>query len=364
MSIKVLVISRYSRFHIVRPEAEIFIGLSELGFDVHVMGGDDSPYADRFREHGITFTPFHPKGKFDRRESDKIREYIVTQGIQVLHLFNTQAIHNGIRAAKRLDVKVVLYRGFAGHIHWYDPLSYLKYLHPRVDAIFCVSQGVEDSLKRQMVFVKNKTVTINKGHNPSWYDYEPANIREELGVSKEALLLIDVANNRKMKGIPYLMKALNLLPVGLDIQVLLVGRDMDTPENRRILAKGTYADNVHFMGYREDVLNLVAASDLFVLPSIYGEGIAKSVLEAMSMGVGAIISNISGSLELVEHGVNGLIFPSKNAQALADAMLKVYENRELVKQFGDNSRKRIETVLSNEQAVLKTKKLYEDLVAN
>ncbi len=348
----------------MRPEAEIFIGLSKLGFDVHVMGGDDSPYADRFREHGITFMPFHPKRKFDRRESDKIREYIVTQGIQVLHLFNTQAIHNGIRAAKGLDVKVVLYRGFAGHIHWYDPLSYMKYLHPRVDAIFCLSQGVEDYLKRQMVFVKNKTVTINKGHNPAWYDYEPANIREELGVSREALLLIDVANNRKMKGIPYLMEAMNLLPEGLDIHVMLVGRDMDTPENRRLLAKGTYADNVHFMGYREDVLNLVAASDLFVLPSIYGEAITKSVLEAMSMGVGAIISDISGNVELVEQGVNGFIFPSKDSQALADAMRKVYQNRDLVKQFGENSRRRIETVLSNEQAVLKTKKLYKELVSS
>ncbi|MEQ9231833.1 MAG: hypothetical protein RIF46_14210, partial [Cyclobacteriaceae bacterium] len=92
MSIKVLVISKYQRFHTVRPEAEIFIGLSKLGFEVHVMGGEGSPYADRFRENGITFIPFHPKGKFDRKETTIIRDYIVEHGIQVMHLFNTQAI--------------------------------------------------------------------------------------------------------------------------------------------------------------------------------------------------------------------------------------------------------------------------------
>lgn len=364
MSIKVLVVSDYKKFHISRPEAEIFTGLSKMGLEVHVMTRPESPYIPKLKEAGITVVEWHPKAKFRKEESAKIRAYVEEHQIDVMHLFNTYAIHNGIRAAKGLPVKVVLYRGFAGHIHWYDPSAYFKYLNPRVDAIFCLSKGVEDYVRSQMVFVKNKTVTINKGHNPDWYDYEPANIRKELGLSENALVLIDVANNRKMKGIPYLMEAMNLLPDGLDLHVLLAGRDMDNPENRGILAKGNYADHVHFLGYREDVLNVVKASDMFVLPSIYGESVTKSVLESMSMGVAPIISDIPGNVEMVEHEVNGLVFPSKNSQALADAMVKVYENRDLVKKFGENSLKRIQTVLSNVQAVQKTKALYEELVAD
>lgn len=361
--IRVLVVSNYRSFHTVRPEAAIFLGLARLGFDIHVMTFADSPFVEPFREAGITVVPFHPEKKFDRAESDRIREYILKHDIQILHLFNSKATHNGLRAAKGLPVKVVLYRGYTGNIHWWDPTAYTKYLHPRVDAVLCNSIGVKQLLDRQLFFKNRKAVVINKGHNLDWYkDYTPADIRTELGIDSDALVLITVANNRRMKGVPYLMKAMSQLPAGLNIHLLLAGRDMDTPQNLALLGKGAYADRVHFLGFRKDVLNVVAASDLFVLPSITGESITKSVLEAMSLGVGAIISDIPGNVELVEEGVNGLVFPNKDAKALSEAILKVYNNRALVEQFGKASKERIRTVLNSEQTVLKTKELYEGLV--
>jgi len=279
-----------------------------------------------------------------------------------MHLFNSHAILNGIRAAKGLPVKVVLYRGYTGNISWLDPTAYFKYLHPRVDAVFCNSIGVKELLDRQLFFKKSKAVTINKGHDLAWYNYPPIDIRSELGISPDALLLITVANNRRMKGVPYLLKAMSLLPKGLDIHLILAGRDMDTKQNLAILKKGAYASNVHFTGFRRDILNIEAACDLFVLPSIFGESITKSVIEAMSLGVGPIISDIRGNVELVDHGVNGLVFPSKNSRALAGAILQVYNDRSLVKKFGEESKKRVATLLSSEQTIIKTKKLYEDLM--
>jgi glycosyltransferase involved in cell wall biosynthesis len=362
MPIKVLVISNYRSQHTARPEAAIFFGLAKLGFDIHVMTYGDSSFVPDFKAAGMTVVDFHPKRKFDRAESDFIRKYVVENKIDIMHLFNSPATINGIRAAKGLTVKVVLYRGYTGNIHWWDPTAYFKYLNPRVDAIFCNSIGVKQLLDRQLFFKKKKAVTINKGHDLSWYQYEPYDIRSELGISKDALLLVTVANNRRMKGVPYLLKAMSKLPKGLDIHLLLIGRDMDTKQNIRLLEKGAYKDNVHFLGFRRDVLNIEASCDLFVLPSITGESITKSVIEAMSLGVGAIISDIPGNVELVEEGVNGLVFPSKNVSALSEAMLKVYNNRPLVEQFGQASKERVATVLSNEQTVIKTKKLYEDLM--
>jgi len=362
MPIRVLVISNYRSLHTARPEAAIFLGLAKLGLDIHVMTWGDSSFVPQFKEAGITVVDFHPTKKFDRKESDVIRQYVIDHQIDVMHLFNSPAIINGIRAANGLSVKVVLYRGYTGNIHWWDPTAYFKYLHPRVDAIFCNSIGVKELFDRQLFFKKSKAVTINKGHDLAWYNYPPIDIRSELGISKEALLLVTVANNRRMKGVPYLLKAMSLLPSGLDIHLLLAGRDMDTKQNLAILKRGTYEGNVHFLGFRRDVLNVEAACDLFVLPSIIGESITKSVIEAMSLGVGAIISDIRGNVELVDHGVNGLVFPSKNAKALSDAILKVYNDRSLVAQFGEESKKRVATVLSSEQTVKRTKKLYEDLV--
>ncbi len=363
MPIKVLVISNYRNYHSVRPEAEIIIGLAGEGFEVHVMTFEDASYIPNFKKAGITVVPFHPEKKFDREESDFIRDYVIQHEIDILQLFNSQATINGLRAAKGLPVKVVLYRGFTGNIRWYDPSAYAKYLHPRVDAIFCNSIGVENLIKSQQLFQKGKAVTINKGHDLSWYEgYEAADIRSELGIPEDALLLVNVANNRRMKGIPYLLKAMTQLPKDGSVHLMLIGANMDTPENLSIIEKGGLKDHVHLPGFRKDVLSIVKASDIFVLPSIFGESITKSVLEAMSLGTTPIISDIPGNVELVVDGENGLVFPSKNVNALKEAILKVYHDRSLLVEMGQKSQERIRTVLSSKTAIQKAKAFYEGLL--
>ncbi|MBD3638795.1 MAG: glycosyltransferase family 4 protein [Crocinitomicaceae bacterium] len=363
MPIKVLAISDYREFHSVRPEAEIFIGLKKLGLDVHIMTYGDCEYAQRFKDVGIKVIDFHPQAKFDKEEQQFIRETLEKEQYDIIHLFNSRAIIHGIRAAKGLDTKVVLYRGYSGNIHWYDPTAYLKFLHPRVDAIMCNSLGVEEIIRRQKLYNKQKAVTINKGHRPEWYSgVEPSNIREEFNIPEDAFLLINVANNRRMKGIPYLLKAMNELPEGLNIHLILLGKRMDTPENMEIINDGPYKDNIHLPGFRPDALSVVASSDVFVLPSIMGESITKSVIEAMSLEKAPIITDIAGNVELVEDGESGLVVPKKDHTALAEAILKLYEDRTLTKKLAENAKLRIQTELSTDKTITKVKELYEELL--
>ena len=365
MAIKVLAISDYRDFHSVRPEAEIFIGLKKEGLDVHVMTYGDSEYAQRFREEGIKVIDFHPKEKFNKEEQQFIRELFVKEQYDIVHLFNSKAIINGIKAARGLKTKVVLYRGYSGNIHWYDPTAYMKFLHPRVDAIMCNSIGVTQIIRRQKLINKQKAVTINKGHRPEWYtDVEPAPIREELNIPDDAFVLINVANNRKMKGIPYLLKAMNMLPEGLNIHLILLGKRMDDEENMRIINASNYKSNIHTPGFRENALGIVAASDVFVLPSIMGESITKSVIEAMSLQKAPIITDIAGNVELVEDGKSGIVVPKKNPEALKDAIFKLYQDRGLCRDMAAAAKKRIENELGTDQTIQKVKKLYEDLLEN
>ncbi len=364
MAIKVLVISNYHDYHTARPEAEVFIGLAKLGFSIHIMTQKHCRYGEEFEAAGIHVIDFVPPKKFDKATVQKIREFIFQEKIDIMVLFNSKAIINGIRAAKGLPVKVVLYRGYTGHIHWYDPTSYLKYLHPRVDKILCNSLGVQQQINGQLFFDKRKTITINKGHKLEWYsEYEPIDIRKELNIPQDALLLVNVANNRRMKGIPYLLKAMTNLNAEQAIHLLLIGNDMDTKENLRIIQHGNMKDNVHFLGFRTDVLNIVAACDAFVLPSIKGESITKSVIEAMSLGVTPVISDIPGNIELVADNVSGLVFPSKDSRALSEAILKLYNDRELCRRLGQHAKKRITNELSHEKTLIKTQALFEELVS-
>lgn len=363
MAIKVLVISDYREYHTVRPEAEIFIGLAKMGFEIHIMTYKEAKYIHEFEAAGIKIIDFHPEKKLNRNEIRRIREVIIGEEIDIIHLFNSKAIINGIQAAKGLPVKVVLYRGYTGHIHWYDPAAYLKYLHPRVDKISCNSKGVEEQIQRQLFFDRRKTITINKGHNTGWYEeYQPYDIRKELSIPENAFLLINVANNRKMKGIPYLLKAMSYLHEELPVHLLLVGRNMDSKRHLRIINQSEKKENVHILGFRKDVLNIVSACDVFVLPSIKGESITKSVIEAMSLGIAPIISDIPGNKELVINNESGIIFPSKNSKVLSQAIIKLYNNQTLCKELGKNAKMRIANHLNQKQTILNTKTLYEELI--
>jgi len=364
MSIKVLVISDYRSFHTARPEAEIFIGLAKKGFEVHVMTYPDE-MAEKLQKEGVKFIDFHPQKKFDRTEIAFIRQWLLKEQYDILHLTNSSAIINGIKAARDLPIKIVLYRGYTGNIHWYDPLAYFKYLDPRVDKIICNSKGVRDHLHKQFFFDKSKTITINKGHKIEWYSaYPPIDIRSEFEIPKDALLLVTVANNRRMKGIPYLLRAINQLPADLPIHLLLIGNNMDRPQNLAILDKGPNRSKVHFPGFRKNVLNMVAASDVFVLPSIKGESITKSAIEAMSLGIAPIITRIPGNVELVIHQESGLTVAPKDPSALQQAILNLYENPTFRRQLAENAQKRIDQHLNNDQTIEQVAKLYQSLVGN
>lgn len=359
---KILVISNYNDFHTVRPEAEIYLGLARKGFEIEVMTYGQSEYARRFRDAGIKVIDFHPQKKFSRKESLYIRQVLTEGKHDILQLFNSEAIVTGIRAAKGMDVKVVLYRGYTGNIHWYDPTAYLKFLHPRVDKVICNSKGVEELLHRQLFFRNDKAVTINKGHRLDWYEaIEKIDLGKEYGIPEDAFVMACVANNRKMKGVPYLLKAFHHLPPGLPVHLLLLGRDMDSPSNLRIAESSAYAENIHFPGFIPDVLRTVSACDVFVLPSLFGESITKSVLEAMSLGLCPLITDIPGNLELVEEGKNGIVVPKKDSKALAHTILELAEDQEKCRTYGKASKQRIREVLNNERSIEGYARLYQSL---
>jgi glycosyltransferase involved in cell wall biosynthesis len=362
-NIKLLAISNYRTTNTSRPEAEMLIGLAKEGAEVTVMTYGDSPYCERFRSVGINIIDFHPEKKYSLKTIRFIRQHLKEGKYNVMYLFNNKAIYSGVWAALGLPVKVVLYRGYSGNISWYDPTAYLKHLHPRVDYIICNSEGVAEIFQHLPFFDGKKAVTINKGHDLAWYEHVKPLSRAELGLKDTDFLVACVANVRRMKGIPYLMAAAQHIPAHYNIHILMVGKGMDTSAHKKILSKAPCPQNVHFLGFQKDPLGIVAASDAFILPSIKGESITKTVLEAMSLGIAPIITDIAGNRELVDHERNGLVVPKKNPEALAKAMMHLYDNRQLCGVYGQASKERIAHRLSNANTVAQTKAFFEKIIA-
>lgn len=361
---KVLVISSYDEiWNAVRPEGELFIGMHHRGVDVTIMTEGHAPYADRFREEGLKVIDFHPRHKFKKEESAFIREKLLAGNYDILHLFNNKAIINGIRAAKGLPVKVVTYRGYTGNVHWYDPSSYLTHLNPRVDAITCVSEAVKESFHGQLFFDESKAVVVHKGHDPAWYEDVRSAPLAEFDLPDDAVVVSMVANARKMKGLPFLLEAARQLPSDLPIYFLLIGRGMDTPEVRRELEQFPNGDRFRFAGFRkDDVLELVKACDISILPSIRGEGLSKVILEAMFLGKPVVMTDIGGNKGLAVNGESGIIVPPRDASALADALVQLTRDNALRKRMGTAAQTHIAEHFGLMKSVQQQIEVYQKLL--
>jgi glycosyltransferase involved in cell wall biosynthesis len=101
--------------------------------------------------------------------------------------------------------------------------------------------------------------------------------------------------------------------------------------------------NVQFLGKRSDLDQLYATANLFVLPS-RREGMSNALLEAMMNGLPCVATNISGNQDIIETGVNGLLVPPADVEALATAILKMLKDQPLAESMGKRGR---ETILEH-----------------
>ncbi len=345
----------------IRPEAETLLGLARAGVELEIMTQGTSPYREAMAEAGVTLIDLVPKKKLDLRIARRIREHLETGGHDILHLFNNRAITTGLYAARGLPVKVVTYRGQTGNMHRLDPTCWLTHLNPGVDRIVCVADAVRDDLRLHLAHPE-RAVTIYKGHALDWYRDAPAD-RASLGVPDDAFVFVSVANYRPRKGIEVLIEATRHLPADAPIHILLVGNDMDNEGLAMQIAASPYSDRIHVLGFRKDACAITAACDAAVLAATKREGLPKTVIEAMVYGVPPIVTDTGGSAELVATGQTGIVVPPGDPVALAEAMQRLSQQRDLASEMGQKSRRRIEEHFNIRDTIDRTLALYRDVLA-
>ena len=345
-----------------RPEAEWFIGLQRHGIQMTVMTEENSVYADRMRAAGVEVVPLNIRRKYEWRVIRKIRRTLRESGHQIMHLFTNKAITNGIVAATGLTVKVVTYRGQTGNIKRIDPTCYLTHLNPRIARITCVADAVRADLVANGVS-PNKLVTIYKGHDLSWYNNIEAEDLGKLGVPEDAFAIALVANNRPRKGVPVLIESSRYLPADSHIHFLLVGNGMATEKISARIAASPLADHFHLIGYRDNVLTLVAACQASVLPATKREGLPRTILESMGLGVVPVVTKTGGSPELVVDGESGYVVEPGDPRGLAHAMQRLADDPDAARAMGARARERLAEHFNVAQGVEALVRLYQELAS-
>lgn len=362
MQIRTLIISSFKGSGISdRAQIASMLKMHEDGVHFHILMNENSPKISFFEERGIRVTAYTIKKKIDQQAIQTIRKIVQDQRIDIIHSFNNNATTNAVQAAKGLKVKLISYRGFTGHVHWYKPSSLMNNLHPRVSRVVCVSNAVREQVRSQLWRNKTKAVTIYKGHDMSWYqNIKPTN-RKELGIPEDAFLVGIVANMRPMKGIKYFVEAAKYLNGHHDIHFLLIGRGMDSEFVKERIAQTPLKENFHTFGFRKDVLNDVAACDISVNSSIKGEGLSKTIIEAMSLKKPVIATTAGGNTELIIQHKTGLSVPIKSPESIASAILQYKHSGELREKMANNAYDYIANHFTVEQTAQKTIDLYREL---
>jgi glycosyltransferase involved in cell wall biosynthesis len=189
--------------------------------------------------------------------------------------------------------------------------------------------------------------------------------RAELDISSRTLLVTMVSRLIRSKGILEFAEAARMVNHHHDnARFLLVGPDdgdsVDrlSPDDLEGLSQ-----SVTWLGERRNIPVILALTDVFVLPSFYREGIPRVLLEAASMGLPIVTTDLPGCREVVEHGVNGFLVPPRDPGALAQAILRLVEGPEMCHRFGRESRQRAVARFDLSKTADQTRLIYRELLA-
>jgi glycosyltransferase involved in cell wall biosynthesis len=188
-------------------------------------------------------------------------------------------------------------------------------------------------------------------------------LRESLGLPHSRLVIF-TGRVSALKRLDILLKSWASVvrsPCAPSCHLLLLGEGERSEPLKTLARRLDIEEHLSFLGERENVVEYLQASDVFVLPS-ESEGISNSLLEAMACGLATVATDVGGTGEVLRHQQNGLLVAPKNQSQLTEALLLVLKNRTLAEQLGHEARNTAEARYSLDAVVEQYVGLYNSLL--
>ncbi|MEZ8695449.1 glycosyltransferase family 4 protein, partial [Vibrio splendidus] len=169
------------------------------------------------------------------------------------------------------------------------------------------------------------------------------------------------------KGLHELVEAKKILSSrGINFVLKVAGitdKDVSSAISMQQIDSWSGNGDIVWLGNVSDMPNLIKTCDIVCLPTTYGEGVPRILIEAASCQRAIITTNVVGCREIVSDEYNGLLVEPSNSKALANALETLLSDNKKIKSFGINSRKKVEDEFSQELVFEKTLKVYDQLNA-
>lgn len=367
---------------LLKPQIDYFLS-QNLSVEVACSPGVE---VERLKQQGYIVHPIQIDRKISLLPNLKSIYNLVRlmwqQQYDLVHVHTPIAAVLGRVAAKLAGVKRIVYT--AHGFPFYEqspPLEYAVYFTiEKFAALFTdliLTQNYEDvaTAKQKRLCPPEKIAYLGNGIDIDRFKRDRLSptqqkqLRESLNIPATANLLIGtVGRLTRKKGSGYLIEAIaSLLPQFPDLHILIIGPQLSSdPEPfqaellNRIRTLGI-ENRVILTGQRQDIPELLGLLDIFVLPTFHNEGLPRSILEAMAMGLPVVTTDIRGCREAVIHGETGLIVPSHNSEKLAEALAKLLSNVKLRKAYGRAGRQRVEAEYDERYIFQRLEEYYEKL---
>lgn len=320
------------------------------------------PLEAELKDAGIPVTPIGKRLKVDPFALGRLVRLMKSKKFDVVQTWIFAANVYGRVAARRAGVPVVVTAEMAVDL-WKGKaqLAIDRTLANWTDKVVGNSNAVVDFYRKAGV-PDDRLAMIPSGiADDEPPEVDPAAVRAEFGFPAEARVLIFIGRLAPQKAVDDLLSALDLLQhTEPNLRTLIVG---DGPLRDQLRAKAhafTLDESARFLGHREDVPRLLAASDVLVLPSLY-EGLPNVVLEAMRSRKPVVATAAPGTTEVVIDGETGRLVPMRDSVALARAIRELIRDPETARRMGEAGRARVEAEFRAATMVERFARLYEEL---
>ena len=284
--------------------------------------------ADTVRSLGITPHIIDSKGSFNLGYVLALRKLVASFSVDLIHAHLLGS--NVYGALLALACRKPMIATFHGAV---DVAAGERFLRAKftlvgwgASSIVCVSKGLQTELGERSALPQHKLELIYNGVDPARFSGDCASdLRGELGLGSDAKLVISIGNIRPAKGYEYLVDAaISLAETEPDTHFVVVGHQKPVlfGKLQERVSAAPRRPNIHWLGFRQDVSELLRQADVFLLPSV-SEGFSISTVEALMAGVPVIATRSGGPEEIITDGETGYLIPARSPQAMVTALEKL-----------------------------------------
>ncbi len=335
--------------------------LQKEGYPVHLVAQPESPLHHKAVETGLEVFPLRMKSEVDLWAVFRLSREMKRRKCLLAHFHDAHGLAIGAAAARRAGVPLRFISRRVDFPLKQNSFSLRKYTR-NVDAIIAISEGVRKVLldcgiPSSLIYVIPSGIDFSPFEEVASRDF----LRREFSFAPDDYLVGIVAALEDHKGHTYLIQASRILRERAPkIKIIVVGTGSLRLELDQQAHQLGVDDIVFFLGFREDVPQILGSLDLFVLSS-YLEGMGSSLLDAMASRLPVVATQVGGIPDVVSHQETGLLVPPRDPVALAEAILTLYHDRNLASRLGDKGYEVVHQKFSTEAMAGQIIDLYKTL---